>query len=1172
MDWLFQKYHTHQAMVSAICLAVMCICSQVQAQESPQANESTEELAGDAYFEFAFRDKANIIQQGELGGPRSDAVAQQTESPDNSDDDEAEDLPEDAPDSAENNPEQDQDEPAGEGLNAAQFKRNALPGDHTMRISDIELHCEDLEFCQDKENVEALIRATDLELGHLTTNTDLALAIERLRKTGYFSNIHQTLQHDGDRVAVSFTTVPHTTIRKVIIDESGSLYKSEVKKRMILRPGGALYPRTAILRGMDVDDIPKEKLIQMAIEDQVKSLTRVYNKEGYFDAKVTITTEEIEPNLVDLHVTVENAESYVLGKVYVRGHHVKTYAEIESAFRSEFGFFGGVTKAEIEDAVEAVLNQYRQDGYYQTSISFVSRQVPEKKTVDVFLDITESPLWSVQLEGNESLSEKELRTALTFEASGYVDKSEVEASATALKQTYISAGYYWAKVSGEMLQSGDNTVNIIVFNIDEGERAEIGEIQFAGAFSISRDELLDIIDSTEYSAFGSGAYPQRSMIADDAAKIVDLYRERGYLSADVPSWTLAPIENSNRLRLTFIISEGPQSKLSHRQIRYADRETYDAFDVLIDRPVDDVFSDSSFRAERAAITKQLRARGHATIADRVLCTSYDEDGVVSSEETCEIADFPATCFPDDIDAMCEITETPNGPQERCMRHFETEYGMPDEPPCVLQNGITGSEVDVEYGITLGPRFAFGDVFVHGNVVTRNWVVKQDIPFTTGETFDINKVIDARSLLRRRTIYKSASLNVIGVDDNLTSTLEKGDSTSTTEYPVPMVVNLEEGERRWIDFALGIQETGGDWILTGEMEFVEANLLGTGWDLRFLLMPEARFLNESTEFVFTQKFNQNFFTLLTLSIPIFPAKGFNLVTQLFYDLRYIPDTNKEEYGWLVELQWNVSKAWFAALAFELESSRTSSFGIDVSDDISSYHACYPVTFFQDCPFSAINDTLTVSLTPRASYDGRDNPLTPKYGFYAEGKVKLVYSNTIGFYAKPEARASYLHTFWKFFTLAFNLRFGVSFLKSNASLPLIDRYFLGGLNMRGYDNEALGPRLVNDLTPNVATNEAGGGEVLFNFTTELRYPIWSDVGLYGALFVDMGSLTPYQPTYYSAEGFAEELFVEQMRYTAGLGLRWLINEAIPPIVIDYGFILNRRRGDPLGGFSLNVGYTF
>ena len=128
------------------------------------------------------------------------------------------------------------------------------------------------------------------------------------------------------------------------------------------------------------------------------------------------------------------------------------------------------------------------------------------------------------------------------------------------------------------------------------------------------------------------------------------------------------------------------------------------------------------------------------------------------------------------------------------------------------------------------------------------------------------------------------------------------------------------------------------------------------------------------------------------------------------------------------------------------------------------------------------------------------------------------------------------------------------------------------MRGYDNEALGPRLVNDLLPSLATREAGGGEALLNFTAELRFPVWESVGIYGALFVDMGSLTQFQARHYGGAEFARELFVDQMRYTAGLGLRWLISEAIPPIVIDYGFILNRRRGDPLGGFSLNVGYTF
>ena len=52
----------------------------------------------------------------------------------------------------------------------------------------------------------------------------------------------------------------------------------------------------------------------------------------------------------------------------------------------------------------------------------------------------------------------------------------------------------------------------------------------------------------------------------------------------------------------------------------------------------------------------------------------------------------------------------------------------------------------------------------------------------------------------------------------------------------------------------------------------------------------------------------------------------------------------------------------------------------------------------------------------------------------------------------------------------------------------------------------------------------------------------------------------------------MFVNEMRYTAFLGLRWMISDSIPPIVIDYGFMLNRRHGDPFGAFSLNIGYTF
>ncbi len=1159
------------------------ICPESLMADEPGNEEEIGRIAGETYFDFAFRDTKDLLQRGTVGGERGEMFAQDDASSDESasDDDMAED--------------------SGNGLSAPEqpvLRSNVVGMKQQVRIADLILNCPELKQCSSKGNIEAFLRVTGLELGHLTTGSDLALAIERLRKTGYFSRIQQTLSVSGDRVYVTFDAEPHTVINRVIIDERGSMREAEIRRRMILRPGGNLYPRTALLRGMDVDAISREELIRMAIDDQEKSLERVYVKEGYFDTDVHIDIEEVEKDRVNLHVRAENSYDYAIGKVYVRGHHAKNYAEIEDIFRSEFKFFGVVTKADIEDAVEAVVNAYHQEGYYQVKIDFVSRFMRENRTIDVFLDITEGMRWEIRFDGNDSLSDAELMEALTFADSGFVDNAEVTASEEALTQAYVSAGYYRAEVTGEMprasvlkkrrkkLESDEqgnvvamDTAPVISFHIKEGKRYEIAEISFSGISAFSRNELLNAISSKEYSTFGSGAYPQDAMIADDCATIVELYREHGYLNADVPGWTLTALDKDDdeskirRVRLEFIVHEGPQSHFMHRQIRYRDREFYDKFDVVIDQPENDIFSDSVFRAERAAVTKQLRARGHATVADAVHCTSYGLDGSVASEETCEIAEFPSACFPDV--AKCETKRNREGYLvEQCLRHYQYEDDDPENPECRLANGITGTDVDVEYDVTLGPKYAFGDVFVHGHVNTKGWVVERDITFQDGETFDINKVIDSRGYFRRRTIYKTATMTIIGVDDDLTTKSESDDSTSTAERNVPIVVNLEEGEPRWFDVAFGVQYTSGDAILSGEIEYVEANIGGSGMELRALLMPEAR-VSRDGEIVFTQKFNQNFFALITLTAPSLVARNVNLVGQLYYDLRYIPDTNKEEQGFLFEAQYTTDYGLFSALAIEYAHSQKSSFGIDVSGDISNYHACYPVTWGMSCPFAG--GERIISLTPRVSYDKRDNPLSPKSGYYTEGKVKVAafrddITGNWSWYVRPEARFSYIYTFLKYYTLAFNLHLGLSFMPEGMDLPYTDRYFLGGLNMRGYDNEALGPRLINDITPNVASNEAAGGEVLFNFTTEIRFPIWESIGLYGAIFLDMGALTQYQPLHYSAKEFAEELFVNQMRYTAGLGLRWLISESIPPIVIDYGFLLNRHRGDPLGGFTLNVGYTF
>ena len=67
-------------------------------------------------------------------------------------------------------------------------------------------------------------------------------------------------------------------------------------------------------------------------------------------------------------------------------------------------------------------------------------------------------------------------------------------------------------------------------------------------------------------------------------------------------------------------------------------------------------------------------------------------------------------------------------------------------------------------------------------------------------------------------------------------------------------------------------------------------------------------------------------------------------------------------------------------------------------------------------------------------------------------------------------------------------------------IIDRFFLGGENLRGFRIAGAGPR-------DTATSDSLGGRLLWTQTTEMRFPLPlpAELGLVGRAFVDVGSLS-------------------------------------------------------------------
>ena len=138
------------------------------------------------------------------------------------------------------------------------------------------------------------------------------------------------------------------------------------------------------------------------------------------------------------------------------------------------------------------------------------------------------------------------------------------------------------------------------------------------------------------------------------------------------------------------------------------------------------------------------------------------------------------------------------------------------------------------------------------------------------------------------------------------------------------------------------------------------------------------------------------------------------------------------------------------------------------------------------------------------DHRDSKLDPHTGYLASvgtdvaglgGNAQFVRANVNGQYFIPLDRFTG-NSDW-----GIALTASVGYLCNEGQQEqIIDRFFLGGDNLRGFQIGGAGPH-------DAVTGDPLGGRFIWTQSTELRFPlpISADIGLSGRAFVDVGGLT-------------------------------------------------------------------
>ena len=206
------------------------------------------------------------------------------------------------------------------------------------------------------------------------------------------------------------------------------------------------------------------------------------------------------------------------------------------------------------------------------------------------------------------------------------------------------------------------------------------------------------------------------------------------------------------------------------------------------------------------------------------------------------------------------------------------------------------------------------------------------------------------------------------------------------------------------------------------------------------------------------------------------------------------------------------------------------------------------------------TLLSQMSQVVTLDYRDSKQDPHTGYLAElgtdfaglgGDARFIRTNLNGSYYIP------LDHFTGNSDWGIKLAAGAGYLFTlGHQEQIIDRFFLGGDNLRGFQTGGAGPH-------DAISGDPLGGRFIWTQTSELRFPlpVSPDLGLSGRAFIDVGGLTGAS---FSSNAFGSRGCREQNgqacqivdsgapRIGAGIGISWrtqfgLINVDLTPFVV-------------------------
>jgi outer membrane protein insertion porin family len=218
-----------------------------------------------------------------------------------------------------------------------------------------------------------------------------------------------------------------------------------------------------------------------------------------------------------------------------------------------------------------IQEKYVDKGYFLAEVSHQIVPV-EGGQVDVVFTIDENSkvmVKDIAFLGAEQVPASRLKDVMLTKEGGFLSfvtsegtyREEVfQRDLAVIQATYYDEGFINVRVDKPTVSlSADKRYIYITIKVVEGERYDIGKIDFAGDLVVPKEVLASLMSSS------SGRHFSRSQLGQDIQSITDVYYDRGYAYANINPVTAVNAE-TKMVDLTFDVQKGPQVTIERIEI------------------------------------------------------------------------------------------------------------------------------------------------------------------------------------------------------------------------------------------------------------------------------------------------------------------------------------------------------------------------------------------------------------------------------------------------------------------------------------------------------------------------------------------------------------------------------------------------------------------------------